>query len=115
MNPPLPRLDQVLTDPGSVTGLSPEGAAKLLTQIAVVQSAISARLVAAVAATNGNGAAPIGPDETLGVPAIARLLNRTPRWVWRSQKKLPFLRRVGRGLLASRSELERWIATQKIK
>src|SRR5512146_1094678 len=60
---------------------------------------------------HGNG---VEPDTTLDVPAIAQMLKKSPRWVWRNQKKLP-LRRVGRGLIASRRELETWLARQRVK
>jgi hypothetical protein len=110
----LPTLDQVLADPGCTVDLSSESIARLLAQLAAVQSAIAARLIVAAAATNG--AAPVVADELLSVLEVAKLLKRTPRWVWRSQKKLPFLRRVGgRGLIASRRELETWLARQRVK
>lgn len=119
MNPPLPTLDQVLADPGVAADLSSESIAKLLAQVAVVQSAITARLVLAAAAENGNGSsAPVG-DEMLTIKEVAKLLRREPRWIWRNKSRLPFLRRVGngRGLLASRRELDKYMAApaQRIK
>ncbi len=82
--------------------------------------ALGARLLAEpVAVNNGNGAGlhppVVEPDDTLDAAEIAKLLKRNRRWVYRSQRRLPFLRRVGRGLVCSRHELERWLAAQRIK
>jgi len=89
-------------------------------KIAALIAALAARLLAEppVVGSNdhGNGTTTLELDTTLSVAEVAKLLKRTPRWVWRSQRKLPFLRRIGgRGLLASRRELERWLAGQKNK
>jgi hypothetical protein len=85
-------------------------------QIPALIVALAARLLAQPAASNGTGApaVPLEPDVTLDVAAIAALLKKSPRWVWRNKKRLP-LRRVGRGLIASRRELEKWIAGQRVK
>jgi hypothetical protein len=117
MTTPLPTLDQVLADPGCVAGLSDASLKQLLLQIAAAQTTVTARLVSAAAAENGNGASPVGADEMLTVGEVAKILRREPRWIWRNKSCLPFLRRVGnkRALLASRHALDRWIASQRIR
>lgn len=97
---PLP-LDQILDQ------IEPE-------RIPVAIMRLSARLLTTPVPNGTAMPAPI-TDDTLDAKAIAKLLRKSPRWVWRNQRKLKFLRRVGRGLVASRSEVERWISTQKIK
>lgn len=64
-----------------------------------------------------NGATTPAPvsTETLDVAAIAKTLKKSRRWVWRHSKQLKFLRKVGRELVASRRDVERWLADQKIK
>ena len=84
-------------------------------QIPAAITALAARLLAEPAQANGTApATPVEPDTTLDVPAIAQLLKKSKRWVWRNQRKLP-LRRVGRGLIASRRDLDRWLGNQKVK
>jgi len=85
-------------------------------QIPAAITALASRLLVEPASANGHGApAPVAPDETLDAQAIAKLLKRSKRWVYRRQKRLPFLRRVGRGLVAPRGEVEKWMAAQRIK
>ena len=87
-------------------------------KIPALIAALAARLLAeaSVVVVNDHGKAPVEPDTTLTVKEIAEVLHRTERWVWRNQKKLPFLRRVGgRGLIASRRDLDKWLLAQRIK
>lgn len=87
-------------------------------QIPALITALAARLLAEPAAASGTPAPTPAElatsDTTLSVPEIAQLLKRSPRWVWRNKKRLG-LRRVGRGLIASRRELEKWMAAQRVK
>jgi hypothetical protein len=89
-------------------------------QIPVLVTALMMRLLTEppVVVVNDNGATtvPAAPDQTLTVREIAKALHRSERWIWRNKSRLPFLRRVGgRGLLASRRELDRWLAGQQLK
>lgn len=115
MTTSLPTLDQVLADPSCLAGLPPESLTTLLMQVAAAQTTVTARLVLAAAATNGNGAAPNEPDVTLSATEIAKALRHSERWVYPSAHRLLFLRRVGRSIVCSRRELDRYIAGQRIK
>ena len=117
MNAPLPTLDQVLANPGCAADLSSERIAKLLAQVAVVQSAITARLVATtIGGSSNNTHEIIEPDEFLTPAEAAKLLRRSTRWVWRHKRTLPFLRCAGgRSLLCSRRGITAWLAAQKVR
>ena len=65
--------------------------------------------------TNGATTSPAAPDETLDVAGVSKVIRKSPRWIWRHAKRLKFLRRVGRELVASRRDVEKWLSDQKIK
>jgi hypothetical protein len=116
--PPLPSsLDAIAADPANAAGLSPESITKLLAQLAAVQAAITARLVAATISGNSNGAHEIiEADEFLTPAEAAKLLRRSTRWIWRRKRTLPFVRCAGnRSLLCSRRGITAWIAAQKVR
>ena len=67
---------------------------------------LTARLLAKPALPS-NGATTPAPvsTETLDVAAIAEILHKKSGvWVYRNKKKLPFLRKVGKGLVATRAD-----------
>jgi hypothetical protein len=116
MSTPRPTLDMVLTTPQAAAALDRDTLAQLLAEAAAVQSTLTARLLQAapVAAANGAGAAHVD-DELLTVRQAAGLLRREPRWIWR-HKRLPFVRQISsRSLLISRRELEKWLASRRVK
>jgi hypothetical protein len=100
---PPPTLDMVASNPDCLVGQPPESLVKLLAQIAAVQSAVVAQLLAAPAADDG-------PDEWIKPEAAAAILKKSPRWIWKNQRKLPFVRRINaRSLLCSRLGIAQWL------
>lgn len=54
------------------------------------------------------------PPNLLTVEQAAARLHRSPRWIYRHCKRLPFCHRVSRKvLLVNGQKMEQWIATQK--
>lgn len=80
-------------------------------------AALTARLLTepSVVAAHDHGKNGKVPDETLSAEEIATALHHSKRWLYRSAHRLPFLRRVGRTLIASRHDLEAWRTQQRIR
>src|SRR5215475_3805604 len=53
-------------------------------------------------------------DRLLTVSEAAAKLQKSKDWIYRNQKQLPFIRKLGRDLRCSEKELEKWIATRRI-
>jgi predicted DNA-binding transcriptional regulator AlpA len=109
----IPTLNDIAQDPACTGTLPPETLARLLAQVAAVQTAIAARLLAAP--VNGTSA-PTGPDdEMLTVAETAKLLRRSERWIYR-HPELPFIKRISsRSLLCSKAGIEKWLASRKAR
>ena len=85
-------------------------------QIAETIVALAARLLSEAAPpTPSNGPRPPPVDTTLSAAQIAEMLGHSERWVYRSARRLPFLKRVGRSLVCSRRDLEAWREKQNIR
>jgi hypothetical protein len=109
---PIPTLDQVASEgPACLRGLQPDALLKLLARVAAAQSSLAAQLL--LTNTN-NGREPSEPDTMLTVAEAAKLLRRTPRWVWRHQS-YSFVRRISnRNLLISKNDLTKWLSMQTV-
>jgi len=103
-SPSLPPLDEIAA---SVPG----------DQIPVLVTALMMRLLAEppVVVANDHGGNGKVPDETLTAEQIGKALDHSTRWVYRSARRLPFVKRVGRSLVCSRRDLEAWREKQKVK
>ncbi len=117
---PRPTLDMIATTSGCAAGLPTEVLTELLAQTAAVQSALVASLLAAgLGSTNGNGAIaqPVETDDRmLTVAEAAALLRKKPRWIYRSAKRLPWVKRLsGKSLLCSEQGLRKWLASARVK
>jgi excisionase family DNA binding protein len=53
-------------------------------------------------------------ERLLTVEEAAAKLQKSKDWIYRHQKQLPFMRRIGRDLRCSEKELEKWIASRRI-
>ncbi len=116
MSGPRPTLDMIVADPLAAAELPRETVTELLGLVAAAQSVLVARLLAASEPANGARAVAAEPDDDWITPdEAAALLRRSPRWVWRNKKNLPWVRRPGnRGrILCSRSGLMKWLEKQK--
>ena len=86
----------------------------LLAQLASVQVALLARLVA-----DGNGPkttpGPAEDDRLLNAEEAASILGTAPRWLYRHARQLPFTRRLSRKVLRfSQGGLKRYMATRRL-
>ena len=52
-------------------------------------------------------------NRLLTVSEAAAKLQKSKDWVYRHQKRLPFMRRIGRDLRCSEKELDTWVETRK--
>jgi len=80
-----------------------------LAALAALQGALAARLLVApvVAPANGEG------DTMLTTKEAAKLLCRSPRWIYR-HKHLPFVKPLSaRSMVHSKRGIERYLATRK--
>jgi hypothetical protein len=114
-NPP----PMIAVNPKCVETLSRDETVSLLTQCAAAQSILTAHLL--TVAPDSSAPAPSTtssePDDTLlTVAEAAKLLRRSPRWIWRNARKLPFVRRISsRSLLCSRNEIKTWLAARAVR
>jgi predicted DNA-binding transcriptional regulator AlpA len=96
-----------IPDSQVVTTLTQAGA--LQAQLAALQTALVARVL-----TNGiNGQENAGADRLLNVTEAARLLGKSPDWLYRRASTLPFCRRIGRSVRFSAKGVERYIHTHQ--
>jgi predicted DNA-binding transcriptional regulator AlpA len=106
-----PTLDLILTRPDCVDGLPREVITELLAQSAAVQSTLTASLLRPTPAPVPAGDA---DDMMLTTPEAARLLRKSPRWIYRRAGTLPFVRRLSpRSMVHSKRGIERYLATRK--
>jgi hypothetical protein len=104
--PALPSVDELIADPTRARELSPQMRAALIVTLAAPS------LVTGTAATPS----PEPADQWLTCEEAAKLLHRSPRWIWRGKAKLPFVRVIsGRSLLCSRQGIEKWLAGRKVR
>jgi hypothetical protein len=104
-----PSLDGVERDLASAGALPPEvrravvlRCAALIAACAVAESPVKVP------------APPAEPEQYVSAEEGARLLGVTPRWLYRNQRRLPFVRPLSRKVLqVSLPALRRWQQTQK--
>lgn len=86
----------------------------VLTALAALQSALAARLMATPRAATRVSVADDDHDTLLTVREIAKRLRRSPKWVYRRVKTLPFARKLdNRAWVFSERGLEKWLAHQR--
>jgi excisionase family DNA binding protein len=100
-------LDQIADNPTDANELSMAETTAMLSRIAVAQSALSARLVAILTETQGQGHAE--DDRLLTVDQAAQHLGLSEDWLYRHSDRLPFTVRVGRHVRFSAHGVERYI------
>lgn len=108
----VPTLDAIASDPHSVAGLPAATLKALLARSASVHCVLTAELIARV-----EEPAPVDVVESdimLKTAEACMLLCRSPRWLYRNSKRLPFTRRLSaRSMVFSKRGIERWLATRK--
>jgi predicted DNA-binding transcriptional regulator AlpA len=95
-------------DPGAIPV---ERIPQVLAALAAWQSALVARLMAIPTSPEP---APQAEDRMLTVRECAERLRRSPKWVYRRTKTLPFARCLGpRSWVFSQKGLEKWLAQRR--
>jgi predicted DNA-binding transcriptional regulator AlpA len=85
----------------------------MIAALAGLELALAARLLKAAPASNLERKSGT-EDQMLTVRECAERLRRSPKWVYRRTKILPFARRLGpRSWVFSQRELEKWLARQR--
>jgi hypothetical protein len=103
----IPTLDEIAARPESVRDLPRHALVDLALRCATAQSAIAAALAVDVVAL------PAGrePDQLLTAREAARLLSRTPDWLYRHADELPFtIRETGHRPRFSARGIQRYIS-----
>ena len=102
-------LDTLAQDPAQAAALPPEVRRVVLLQCVTIIGAC------AVAESPVTVLAPSAePEQYVSAEEGARLLGVTPRWLYRNQRRLPFVRRLSRKVLqVSLPALRRWQQAQK--
>jgi predicted DNA-binding transcriptional regulator AlpA len=86
----------------------------VLSALAALQGALAARLIASPQPATNGSVADNDHDTLLTVAETAERLRRSPKWVYRRVKTLPFARSLGpRSWVFSQRGLEKWLARQR--
>jgi predicted DNA-binding transcriptional regulator AlpA len=86
----------------------------VLCALAALQGALAARLIVTLEAATDVSASDKDHDSLLTVAETAERLRRSPKWVYRRVKTLPFARCLGpRSWVFSQRGLEKWLARQR--
>jgi excisionase family DNA binding protein len=91
--------------------LEPRQIPALLAALAAMQAQLAARLLAAEE-PSPSAQAEAYDDKMLTVGEAAAMLRKSAKWIYR-HRNLPFVKKVGGGLLISKQDLERWLTRQK--
>jgi len=94
-----------LPTPEEVARLDPAQLPSLLVQLAALQSAVAARLIAE---SNGTSR----ESRLLDVDQAARRTGMSKDWLYRHAPTLPFTRWLGRTVRFDEGGLTRWLATR---
>ena len=105
-------LADIVTAPNRVGELSRTEAIAMLNQIAALQSAVAAHLLAIPAETSTPAAA--GPDDLITRAEAARILCKSEKWILR-HPKLPFRRKIGRSVMCSKAGVLAWADAQRLR
>lgn len=89
-----------------------EGRAAIVVALVACLAQLAAGLVAETTATP---TATPGPDSNLSVKETAARLGISPDYIYRNSRSLPFVVRIGRRLLCSSREVERWNSRNRMK
>jgi predicted DNA-binding transcriptional regulator AlpA len=85
----------------------------MIAALAGLEVALAARLLSAAPAA-GSEPATAAEDRMLTVKECAERLRRSPKWVYRRNKTLPFARCLGsRSWVYSQRGLEKWLAQRR--
>lgn len=113
---PVPSVADVVADPARASELPPGVAADLLgaveAELARYQRVRDLLLIrVAMGGANGNGGGHPAPDIFDDIEEAARLIGRTPHFIYRKHRSLPFVVQEGRGrrLRFSRERIERFL------
>jgi excisionase family DNA binding protein len=103
----IPKLDDLVADPGKVSDLSPEAVHEMRGSLARLDSLLQERLFLAnrIGDTDGAG----HRDRLLNVKEAAEKLCVTKDYLYRNSSKLPFTVRMGGKLRFSEAGIERYI------
>lgn len=83
----------------------------LLTACAATEQRVAVRVASASA--EPPAPAPAGPERFISVKAAAARIGKSPKWIYRRQRRLPFLRELETGTWGvSVPALERWMAAR---
>ncbi|WP_333650172.1 helix-turn-helix transcriptional regulator [Candidatus Binatus sp.] len=86
----------------------------VLSALAALQGALAARLIASPEAATKGSVADNDHDTLLTVAETAERLRRSPKWVYRRVKTLPFARKLGnRAWVFSEKGLGKWLAQRR--
>lgn len=86
----------------------------VLSALAALQGALAARLIASPQPATDGSVAGNDHDTLLTVGETAERLRRSPKWVYRRVKTLPFARKLdNRSWVFSQKGLEKWLARQR--
>ncbi len=85
--------------------VSDETIVPVMNQLAAIQSALAARLLARDAKPAN------GEDQLLTIDQAASKLKTSKYWLYRNSQKLPFVVRIGKNLRFSENGIELWIRT----
>ena len=107
---PVPKLAELIADPGKVSALPLEAIPAMRGELARLDTMLLCRLMNA--SRNGHVETP-AEDNWLKAEQAAPLLGVTPRWLYRHAKRLPFARRLSRKALRfSERGLRKWQSTK---
>ena len=104
----IPTLDEIQRDPARAVTLTADVARQLHGQCVVALAALLPALVGASEATKRS--TPTSDGQLLDVDEAARRLGKSPSWLYRNARDLPFTVRVGRSLRFSPEKLARYVA-----
>lgn len=103
-----------LPDLATLERLDRSSLAQLFSQVKALEGLILAKLLGAQSPSSSQSTLSKSTDRTLDANEIALALGVNRRWVFRNLKKLPFVRRISRKVLAcSEAALRRWLENQK--
>lgn len=108
MNPiPIPKLADLVGDPGKVDNLPAEAIPGLLGDLERLRATLWARLT--VPQGNGQGQAQGNRDRLLDAREAAAMLHTSTDYLYRNAAKLPFTVRLGRQLRFSETGIARYV------
>ncbi len=97
----------LLADPANIP---PDQIPAVLSHLSAIQTTLTARLLNVPRPPVSSGDA----DQLLTVDDASRILEVTPKWLYRHADRLPFTRRLSRKALRfSEAGLRKWLATRR--